>query len=184
MTRAPRVTLVALAVLAASGCGGREPPASADAPMRTAAMPMEHMDMRSATAESAAIMRRGFCAADPASPAGTMDGAPRVVLVVGEAAAARAMRLPIAVERSGASARPGVAARLTADDGTRAACAGAGLMFGGMALYDGTPVLRIVSERPVTVVARRAGGDTLAGPLEIAPGGADTALTWGGRPPA
>jgi hypothetical protein len=126
--------------------------------------------------ELAMAMRQGFCSVAAEREGGAGDGR-RVELVVGGDAAARATRVRV-VAVEGAS--PGLAADLAAGDAARAMCAGGGrsIVIGGTAMTGGEPTLTVTSDGPVTVVARTVEAETLAGPVEVSPGGA-AALAWG-----
>ena len=179
----PAALLTTLASIAA--CAG-EPgdaartgaaPASA-APVRSAPMAMGMMPV-----DSAMVMLHGFCAVQPGGEAAGAAEAPRrVELIVGGDATTRATRITVVVT---AAAAPGLTADLTAGRDAHAMCAGPGrsIIIGGTAMFIGQPTLTLASNGPVTVLARTVQAETLAGPIEVRPGGAPAALAWGPAAP-
>ena len=178
----PPVTLL-VAIASVTACAG---PADGDAATRGAAMPAAATPVRSAPmamgmmpVDSAMVMLHGFCAVQPGGEAGGTPEAPRrVELIVGGDATTRATRITVVVR---AAAAPGLTADLAAGDDAHAMCAGPGrsIIIGGTAMFIGQPTLTLASNGPVTVLARTVQAETLAGPVEVRPGGPQTVLAWG-----
>ena len=177
----PAVLLVALATTTAcageaDGGGATEggtTPAAAT-PVRSAPMAMGMMPV-----DSAMVMLHGFCAVQPGGEsAGAPEAPRRVELIVGGDATRRATRITVVVR---AAAAPGLTADLAAGDDAHAMCAGPGrsIIIGGTAMFIGQPTLTLASNGPVTVLARTVQAETLAGPVEVRPGGPQTVLAWG-----
>ena len=179
-------TVAATATASLAGCArddtrSRAAVGDSAAAMQTASMPMGHMNMAAMMSDSGMAMLHGFCAAEPAAAPGAPEREQRVELIVGGDATQRATRISVI----GVTARnAGLAAELTAGEDARAACAGAGrtILIGGTAMYLGTPVLRLTSGQPVTVLARTVHAQPLAGPVRVSPGQQGVVLEWGAAP--